>query len=145
MTKVASTPAASSSVLKPVNRTLDGAEPKPKAAAHSEEDQAKIQDLTKKVCSFLLPQSEGSNISMQNAELKLAIDSLEKERDFYFGKLREVEVLAQNSEKTGFVEQLLAILYVPLPSFICGFLPSCRYASDDENFAAAGEDEVADA
>lgn len=60
---------------------------------------------------------------MQVAELKLMIDSLEKERDFYFGKLREVEVLAQNTEKTPFSEQLLGILYVlyTLPSFILAF------------------------
>jgi len=111
-TKTASTTATgapkTSAVLKPVNRTLDtSSEPKHKAS--TEEEEKKIGELNKKV-----------------AELKLAIDSLEKERDFYFGKLREVEVLAQNSEKTPFVEQLLAILY----------------ASDDENFAAAGEDEV---
>lgn len=34
----------------------------------------------------------------QVAELKLTIDGLEKERDFYFGKLREVEMLCQENE-----------------------------------------------
>jgi len=98
-------------VLKPVNRALDSAaDPKHKGGTNEDEEK-KITELNKKV-----------------AELKLAIDSLEKERDFYFGKLREVEVVAQNTEKTPFVDQLLAILY----------------ASDDENFAAAGEDEVAE-
>jgi len=33
---------------------------------------------------------------MQITELKLSIDGLEKERDFYFAKLRDVEILCQN-------------------------------------------------
>eukprot|EP00026_Physarum_polycephalum_P013045 Phypoly_transcript_13407.p1 GENE.Phypoly_transcript_13407~~Phypoly_transcript_13407.p1 ORF type:complete len:282 (+),score=59.07 Phypoly_transcript_13407:100-945(+) len=107
-TKPTTTPATSkaSSVLKPVNRALDGYDNHKPKFSSSEEDERKINELTKKV-----------------TELKVNVDSLEKERDFYFGKLREVEVLAQNAEKSAFVDQVLAILY----------------ASDDENFAAADE------
>uniref|UniRef100_A0A7S3J2L2 Microtubule-associated protein RP/EB family member 1 n=1 Tax=Euplotes harpa TaxID=151035 RepID=A0A7S3J2L2_9SPIT len=47
------------------------------------------------------------------AELKLTSDTLEKERDFYFGKLRDIEVLLQayQEQEIPVVELVLKILY----------------------------------
>ena len=38
------------------------------------------------------------NDALQMTELKLLVDSAEKERDFYFSKLRDVEILCQSPE-----------------------------------------------
>ena len=53
------------------------------------------------------------DLNTQLMESKLTIEGLEKERDFYFGKLRDIEVLAQEFENDGgeFAQKTLAVLY----------------------------------
>ncbi|KAG2316945.1 hypothetical protein Bca4012_067836 [Brassica carinata] len=58
-------------------------------------------------------------------ELKLYIDSLEKERDFYFSKLRDVEILCQNPDTD----------HLPL----VGSIKRILYAADGEDVGAAAE------
>merc|ERR1719217_1239479 len=64
------------------------------------------------------PMSQGSaaqidDLTLQVEEMKLTVEGLEKERDFYFGKLRDVEVMCQENEATGgeLVRKVLDILY----------------------------------
>jgi len=66
------------------------------------------------------------DLAVQIDELKLSIDGLEKERDFYFGKLRDIEVLVQefadseDLDKQGdkvLAQRLLDILYATEDGF----------------------------
>ena len=43
--------------------------------------------------------------------MKATVEGLEKERDFYFGKLRDIEVLCQEKEGEEFTTSILNILY----------------------------------
>ncbi|KAL8182182.1 UNVERIFIED_CONTAM: Microtubule-associated protein RP/EB member 2 [Gekko kuhli] len=52
-------------------------------------------------------------LSEQVHSLKLALEGVEKERDFYFGKLREIELLCQEHgrENDDLVQRLMEVLY----------------------------------
>jgi hypothetical protein len=57
--------------------------------------------------------------TFKNNEMKTTLDGLEKERDFYFGKLRDIEVLCQEyeSENLPVVKKILDILYATADGF----------------------------
>ncbi|XP_039276593.1 microtubule-associated protein RP/EB family member 1 isoform X3 [Nilaparvata lugens] len=51
-------------------------------------------------------------LNSQMMDMKLTVDGLEKERDFYFSKLRDIEVLCQEQDgETPFIKKIMAILY----------------------------------
>ena len=88
-TGVTHKPAAPSKIQKktsaPVHKEEVASKPKPvitgikkTGAADKENVDKKTEDLTNEI-----------------QELKMTCDTLEKERDFYFGKLRDIEVLLQ--------------------------------------------------
>ena len=51
--------------------------------------------------------------------MKITLDGLEKERDFYFGKLRDIEVLCQEYENENLpvLRKILEILYATADGF----------------------------
>ncbi|XP_039759022.1 microtubule-associated protein RP/EB family member 1 isoform X2 [Pararge aegeria] len=60
------------------------------------------------------------DLNHQINELKATVDGLEKERDFYFGKLRDIEVICQEMEEqqnAPIVQKILDILYATEDGF----------------------------
>lgn len=62
---------------------------------------------------------ENTRLLTEINELKITIDTIEKERDFYFGKLREVEVVCQehDAEHIPVVKQIMEVLYATADGF----------------------------
>jgi len=74
-------------------------------------------------------------------DLRLNIDGLEKERDFYFGKLRDIEVIVQESNSGGaevdeLSQKILAILYATEE----GFAPPDEIENGDAGFEVEQEE-----
>jgi RP/EB family microtubule-associated protein len=57
------------------------------------------------------------------SELRLEMEGLEKERDFYFEKLRDIEVMLQEVEDKGEGTTLTASIFKVLYATIDGFEP----------------------
>lgn len=64
--------------------------------------------------------AEMLELNQQLLDLKLTVDGLEKERDFYFGKLRDIELIAQEhegSEIGPILSKILDVLYATEDGF----------------------------
>ncbi len=61
-----------------------------------------------------------SELNSQVKELKLNVEALERERDFYFGKLRDVEILLQTygGGDKELVDKMFKILYATEEDFV---------------------------
>lgn len=91
-------PASMAAAQRPASRAAEPIRPARSAAPVA--DAGKVAALQKEI-----------------AELRLTVDEIEKERDFYFGKLRDIEMEVQRAADAGtaagpaFVESIGAILY----------------------------------
>lgn len=58
-------------------------------------------------------------LNQQLLDLKLTVDGLEKERDFYFSKLRDIELICQEheSENSPVIAGIISILYATEEGF----------------------------
>lgn len=59
------------------------------------------------------------DLNSQLVEMKLTLEGMEKERDFYFGKLRDIELLCQGDgdEANPIIQKILAKLYATEDGF----------------------------
>ncbi|KAI4497549.1 hypothetical protein M0802_007319 [Mischocyttarus mexicanus] len=92
-------------IMKPLNKPMNKApfRPQQKTGTANRGDTEKVEEL-----------------SAQLVELKVSIDGLEKERDFYFGKLRDIEVICQdceNGDPPPIIQKILDVLYATEDGF----------------------------
>lgn len=74
------------------------------------------------------------DLSQQLSESKVAADGLQKERDFYFAKLRDVEIACQEQEgDVELVHKILDVLYATEEGFaVPGDLSEVHYQDEEE-------------
>ena len=82
---------------------------------------AKPASATKAVIAAAAVATKSSSDSAALAEIRLEMDGLEKERDFYFDKLRDIEIMLQEMEDSGkgtdLTKSIFKILYATADGF----------------------------
>ncbi|KAH8340049.1 hypothetical protein KR067_007498 [Drosophila pandora] len=80
-----------------------------------------------------IEQSSNNNIAEQVMDMRINLEGLEKERDFYFSKLRDIEILCQEAddgEAHPLIQKILDILYATED----GFAPPDDAPPEDEEY-----------
>lgn len=79
----------------------------------------KNKNIARNGSSSILDADARSKYESEISQLKATIDNIERERDFYYGKLRSVEVLCQQTEEEPEVDKkkILEILYATEDGF----------------------------
>merc|ERR1719397_229195 len=77
-------------------------------------------------------QAQLEDLTAEMLEMRLSIEGMEKERDFYFGKLRDIEVVVQEfaDQDDTFATKILEVLYATEDGFA---------VPDDEDVIVAGD------
>jgi len=104
----AAKPASRAAVAAPIKKPTPAATVAPKKATPAASPKPKADVTAGKTDGG----EQKEKLLAQIAELEAQMVGFEKERDFYFGKLREVEIFCQNAEGDEFSkEKVVAILY----------------------------------
>eukprot|EP00274_Cyanoptyche_gloeocystis_P002484 CAMPEP_0196653450 /NCGR_PEP_ID=MMETSP1086-20130531/3074_1 /TAXON_ID=77921 /ORGANISM="Cyanoptyche gloeocystis , Strain SAG4.97" /LENGTH=361 /DNA_ID=CAMNT_0041984651 /DNA_START=54 /DNA_END=1139 /DNA_ORIENTATION=- len=106
-------------------------------------DKEMTEKVTKLTAELSSQEDKNKELTVEISELKLTVDGLEKERDFYFGKLRDIEILCQteDSKDPDLVARIQKILYAteePAPEEEIASLE--RRESGEPASAEEGED-----
>ncbi|XP_077991269.1 microtubule-associated protein RP/EB family member 3-like isoform X2 [Glandiceps talaboti] len=85
------------------------------AAPHFKAPARKAMSTTSTVTN----NNQVAELNQQLLEVKLTVDGLEKERDFYFSKLREIEIICQQHEDENHpgIEKIVQVLYATEDGF----------------------------
>jgi RP/EB family microtubule-associated protein len=121
-------PARSAAASRPAGSAASSSAAAPKAAASSAARPAARVGAAKPAAKKSAGGGDdAAELTSQLSKLTITIEGLEKERNFYFGKLREIEILAQDADAAdeaavaaaaaesadlqAFKKQVLAVLY----------------------------------
>jgi RP/EB family microtubule-associated protein len=103
------------------DRSQDRPEKRPRENSQTEKPVVKLQnsnpnpkidfkrDSNRVVSST--PQINPSALSMKMTELQVTVSNLAKERDFYFSKMRQIEILCATQESNPLCDEIKKILY----------------------------------